>query len=402
MKLFPSRRAQTTPASPIRKLYRYADAAKRKGICVFHLNIGQPDIPTPQEFFRMLKKYAKGVVPYAPSSGFPEVIDAWRTYYRHLGIRLSAQDISITTGGSEAIYFALLAVADPGDEIVVLEPVYTSYVIYAKMFGIKLVPVTLNIRDGFHLPSHKTLVNAITPRTRAIVICNPSNPTGTVFTKREIDIVAGIAKARGLFIIADETYREIVFTKKKAVSFLSLAKVRDNVILIDSASKRFNMCGARIGCMVSRNKSIMASVLKFSQGRLSSPFLEQLAVIPLLRNSGKFTRHLIREYRSRRDAVIRELSGISGVSAYSPEGAFYVIAGLPVKDADHFCQWMLQTYQHNKETVMLAPAAGFYMTPKKGKNEVRIAYVLDAKKLSHAILILKRALDRYPGIIQTS
>ena len=395
MKLSLSRRAQMTPASPIRKLYRYADAAKQKGIHVFHLNIGQPDIPTPREFFSMLKKYAKGVVPYAPSSGFPKVIEAWRTYYRHLGIRLSAQDISITTGGSEAIYFALLAVADPGDEIVVLEPVYTIYVIYAKMFGIKLVPVTLNIRDGFHLPSHKALVGAITPRTRAIVICNPSNPTGTVFTKREIDIVAGIAKERGLFIIADETYREIVFTKKKAISFLSLAKVRDNVVLVDSASKRFNMCGARIGCLVSRNKSIMASVLKFSQGRLSSPFLEQLAVMPLLRNSGQFTHHLIHEYRGRRDAVIRGLSGIPGVSAYSPEGAFYVIVGLPVKDADHFCQWMLQKFHYHEQTVMLAPAEGFYVTPGKGKNEVRIAYVLSAPKLSHAMMILRRALEVY-------
>ncbi|KKW15873.1 MAG: putative aspartate transaminase AspC2 [Parcubacteria group bacterium GW2011_GWC2_49_9] len=207
--------------------------------------------------------------------------------------------------------------------------------------------------------------------------------------------MAGIAKERGLFIIADETYREIVFTKKKAISFLSLAKVRDNVVLVDSASKRFNMCGARIGCLVSRNKSIMASVLKFSQGRLSSPFLEQLAVMPLLRNSGQFTHHLIHEYRGRRDAVIRGLSGIPGVSAYSPEGAFYVIVGLPVKDADHFCQWMLQKFHYHEQTVMLAPAEGFYVTPGKGKNEVRIAYVLSAPKLSHAMMILRRALEVY-------
>ncbi len=390
-----SRRARLTPSSPIRKLQGLANAAEKRGVSVYHLNIGQPDFPTPQRFFDEMKKYDHGTLSYAPSKGYHHVIRAWQSYYRSLGIRLKEEDLMLTTGGSEAILFALLSVTDPGDKVVVFEPLYTNYLAFGRIAGVSFTPVTLHASNGFHLPPTRDIEKAISGRTKAIILCNPSNPTGTVFTRRELQVIAALALRHKLFIITDETYREIVFQKQKAASFMSFPALHDRVVLVDSVSKRFNLCGARIGCLASRNKRVMESAEKFAQSRLSSPSLGQLAVIPLLKNASRFIKPIVREYRKRRDTIVKELQEIPGTGLYSPEGAFYIITALPVRDAEHFCRWMLTSFQVSGRTVMLAPAAGFYATKNKGKNEVRIAYVLSVKRIKRAMEILRAGIEAY-------
>lgn len=389
-----SQRAKNTPASPIRKLSSSAERAKNRGIKIYHLNIGQPDLATPTEFFKELKGFSEKVVAYAPSEGLSKVIDAWKTYYHFHSIPYEYKDIIVTTGGSEAILFAMIAIADPGDELIVFEPLYTNYLTFAQQASIKLVPVTTYLKDGFHLPNQAAIEKKISSKTKGIIICNPSNPTGTVYQRSELKMIADIAEKNDLFIISDEVYREFVF-KNHSISMMAFPFIQQQLVVVDSISKRFNLCGARIGCLASKNKKITEAVIKFAQGRLSSPTIEQLSVIPLLNNYKKYTTPAVEEYRRRRDVVVSVLKTIPGVNFYLPEGAFYFIVELPIKDAEYFCRWLLEEFSNQQETVMLAPAQGFYKTSGLGKNEVRIAFVLNTKSMQRSMELLKIALEEY-------
>lgn len=390
-----SSRASNTPSSAIRKLYCFAERTKKRGIHVHHLNIGQPDLKTPPDFFREVKKYTKGTIEYAPSPGYHEVIDAWRCYYESCGIKLANEDIVVTTGGSEAILFAMLAITDPGDEIIAFEPLYTNYITYAQMAGITINPVLLRAEEDFMLTDATRITKRITKKTKAIIVCNPSNPTGTIFSKRELYEIVDIAKKHNLFIIADEPYRELIFNNIRHVSLMEFPKIKDRVILVDSVSKRFSICGARIGCIASRNKDVIKSAVKFAQGRLSAPTLEQLAVVPLLKNPKKYTQSLQTEYKLRRNVVVEALNKMPGVYCPRPQGAFYALTTLPVKDAEHFATWLLEKFSYKGETVMFAPGNGFYATKGLGKREIRIAFVLSRPKLIRAMEILRRGLLAY-------
>lgn len=397
MKPHLSSRALHTPASPIRKLASLAFAARKRGINVFELNIGQPDLPTPAAFFSAIQKFKKSTVAYAPSAGEPETIRAWQLYYRGLGLPFRSDQILVTTGGSEAIMFALFAVTNPGDEVVVFEPFYPNYATFVRLAGARLRTVTLRPEHGYTLPPVVALTRAIGPRTRAILICNPDNPSGAVRTPAEIRMLLDVARRKNLFVIADETYREIVFPPARSLSLATPKATRERVILVDSASKRFNVCGARIGCIASTNVGVMESVLKFAQSRLSSPTLDQVGVTPLLAHSTKLVRPLVREYRRRTAAVVKYLGTIPGVTFVEPHGSFYLLAQLPVVDTEHFCRWLVEKFSDHNETLLLAPASGFYATPGLGKQEVRIACVLSVTKLRRAMVILDRALAAYPG-----
>lgn len=390
-----SKRANTMPASAIRKLYPYAQRAIARGIFVHHLNIGQPDLPTPPLYFRKVQQLARKSVSYAPSAGMTDAIEAWQDYYRSYGIRFDQEEIIITTGGSEAILFAMLAVADCEDEILTFEPLYTNYLSYARMAGISLKAIRLYAKDNFEIPETKQILKKVTSKTKAIIINNPSNPTGTVFSKAELQRIVDVAKKKNLFIIADEVYRELVYNGVQHISMMEFPVVRNRVIMIDSISKRFNLCGARVGCIASKDKNVMQSVLRFAQGRLSAPTLEQLAVIPLLKNPQRYTKSLVVEYERRLAVVMETCREIPGMYCAKPVGAFYVLATLPVNDAEHFSKWLLEKFSYKKETVMLAPGNGFYITPGLGKKQVRIAYVENVPKLKRAMEILRRALQKY-------
>jgi len=392
-----SLRAIRTPASPIRKLATLAVAARKRGIRVHELNIGQPDLPTPPEFFSAIRRFVGSTVAYAPSAGEPETIRAWQKYYRSLGLSFKSDQILVTTGGSEAIMFALFAVTNPGDEVLVFEPFYPNYATFVRLAGAKLQTLPLHAEDGYALPSAATLARAIGPRTRALLICNPDNPSGAVRTPAEIRMLLDVARRKNLFVIADETYREIVFPPARSLSLATPKATRDRVILVDSASKRFNVCGARIGCIASTNMGVMESALKFAQSRLSSPTLDQCGVTPLLEHSSSLIRPLVREYRRRTAAVVERLRTIPGVTFVKPHGSFYLLARLPVADTEHFCRWLVEKFSDHKETLLLAPASGFYATPGLGRQEVRIACVLSVAKLRRAMVILERALAAYPG-----
>lgn len=390
-----SKRALNTPASAIRKLVPLADGAKKKGLKVYHVNIGQPDLPTPPEILKSIRNFTEPTIEYAPSSGMAESIGAWRKFYADKGVRFDTRDFVVTSGGSEGLIFAFLAVADPGDELIVFEPFYTSYAIIAAMGNIKLKPVRTYVENGFHLPDKKIIEKAITGKTRGIVVCNPNNPTGTLYTDSEVKMLAGLAKKHNLFIISDETYQELVFDGKKVLPFASFRELDNQLVITDSVSKRFNSCGARVGCVVSRNQELMQAVLRFAQGRLSSATVEQLALVPMLNNHKPYVEKIKKIYQSRRDTVVRELKKIDGVTAVSPEGAFYIIPKLPVRDSDAFAAFLLTEFSDRGETVMVAPASGFYATAGLGKNEIRIAYVLEEKKLVRAIELLGLALKKF-------
>lgn len=392
-----SLRAKATPASPIRKLASLAVAARQRGINIYGLNIGQPDLPTPPAFFSAIRRYKSSTVAYAPSAGEPETIRAWQTYYRSLGLPFRHDQIVVTTGGSEAIMFALFAVTDPGDEVLVFEPFYPNYATFVRLAGAKLRTLTLRPEHGYALPSATTLARAIGPRTRAMLICNPDNPSGAVRTPAEVRMLLDVARRKNVFVIADETYREMVFPPARSLSLATPKATRDRVILVDSASKRFNVCGARIGCIASTNADIMESALKFAQSRLSSPTLDQVGVTPLLEHSTKLVRPLVREYRRRTAVVVKCLRAIPGVTFVEPHGSFYLLAKLPVADTEHFCRWLVEKFSDRGETLLLAPASGFYATPGLGRQEVRIACVLSVTKLRRAMVILERALAAYPG-----
>jgi aspartate aminotransferase len=390
-----STRAKETPASAIRKLVPFAEIAKKQGKTVYHVNIGQPDLPTPPEVLAEIKRLSLKTLEYAPSSGLPETIHAWGEFYRSKQYPLEDKDILVTAGGSEGLIFAFLTVCDPGDELIVFDPYYTSYAIIARMGDIILKPVMTSIKDGFHLPAKEVIEKAISKKTKGIVICNPNNPTGTVYTDEEVKMIVKIAKDHNLFIISDETYQEIVFDNKKVLPFINFPEIHNQLIICDSISKRFNACGARIGCVASKNEEVMQVILRFAQSRLSVATVEQLAIIPAFANWKSYTEKIKKAYESRRNTVVEGLGKIEGAEFMPPQGAFYIIPKLPIDNSDKFAEYLLKEFDDNKETLMVAPATGFYATPGKGLDEIRIAYVLEEKKLERAIELLGKAIKCY-------
>ncbi len=391
-----SKRALATQPSPIRKLKPLSDAAKKAGKTVYHLNIGQPDIPTPKEFYEGVKQ-APAVLAYSPSQGMDEAVDAWIGYYKTLGVSLRREEVITSTGGSEALIMTLLSITDPGDAILAPEPYYTNYNMYARMAGIEIIPIETRAEEGFRLPSKRAIESKITPKTRAIMYCNPGNPTGVVYTAQEVEMLKQIALEKNLYLIADEVYREFTYDGLKPTSLLQLSGLDRHAICVDSISKRFSACGARVGAVVSHNLDVMQSVLKFAQARLSPPTLEQYGLINMLRspNYPIFVKEMIAEFERRRNILHDEFSKTPGVLCHKPQGAFYVIAKLPVENAEEFVKWLLTDFDVNGETVMLAPAAEFYGTPGKGRDEVRIAYVLNPTALKKAMGILREGLTAY-------
>ena len=390
-----SERARTMPASPIRKLMPLADEAKKRGTHVYHLNIGQPDLETPEPMRRRIREFSDKVYAYTPSGGTPEYLVTLQEYYRGIGVELSLGEIIATTGGSEAILFAMMACGNAGDDAIVVEPFYTNYSAFATMAGVRLVPLTSRGEDGFHLPARERWEKALTPRTRMVVLCNPNNPTGTVYTPDELTMVAGFCKDRGLFLISDEVYREFVYDGRTSKSALTLPGTAENVIVVDSLSKRYSACGVRLGCLITRNADVHQAAMKMAQGRLSAPGLAQVVAVGARDVGPEYTRGVVVEYQKRRDILFEGLSGIPGVFLRKPEGAFYFVARLPVRDSEDFASWLLTDFQKDGATVMVAPAPGFYATPGLGADEVRIAYVLKAADLRASIAILAAALPAY-------
>jgi len=397
-----SQRAQAMPASPIRRLAPFAVAARRAGKTVHPLNIGQPDIATPPQILERLRSYREPYVAYGPSQGLPEFLAALRSYYAGIGVPLATEEIFVTTAGSEAILFTLGALCDPGDEVVVFEPFYTNYNGFATMLGVRPVPVTTRAEDGYHLPGREAIEAKIGPHTRAILICSPNNPTGTVYTDAEIDRLAAICRERDLVLIADEVYREFVYDGRKHRSALTLAGMERQVVVVDSVSKRYSLCGARLGNIVSRNPEFMAAIMRFGQARLCPPSIEQYACTGLTEVPAAYLAGVNAEYQKRRDTVYAALAAMPGVLVRKPEGAFYICARLPVDDTNTFAEWLLSDFALEGETVMVAPADGFYATPGLGRDEVRIAYVLEVPVLERAMKCLATALTTYPGRIEAA
>ncbi len=395
-----SARAAALPASPIRKLIPLADGAKKRGVHVYHLNIGQPDVPSPETFLKALGEYPDKVIAYGRSEGEGPLREAYREYYLRFGIELSTNEILVTTGGSEALLFAFYCVAAAGEEIIVFEPFYTNYNGFAAVVGVTLKPLKMEPASGYRLPPADAIAAAIGPRTRAIAICNPNNPTGTVYRDDELRTIADLALEHDLFIIADEVYREFVYDGLKHTSMLSLPDVTERVVVTDSLSKRFSVCGARVGCLVSRNADVVAAALKLGQARLSPPVVEEFAAAAALKMPPEeYVQPMIEHFRLRRDIVYEAVSGMPGVLAYKPEGAFYTTPEFPVDDAEKFVSWMLTDFELDGATTMLSPAAGFYSTPGRGTHEARIAYVLNETDLARAMACLAEGLKQYPGRI---
>ena len=383
------------PESPIRKLVPYAEIAKKKGHKVYHLNIGQPDIKTPEVALQAVKNADITVLEYSHSAGFESYRNKLSQYYKNHGLPIETQDIIITTGGSEALLFAMGSTMDSDDEIIIPEPFYANYNGFSTASGVKVVPVISGIETGFALPPIEAFEKLITPKTKAILICNPGNPTGYLYSKEEILKLAEIVKKHDLFLIADEVYREFIYDGEKHFSVMNVPGLEEHAIMIDSVSKRYSMCGARIGCIVSKNAEVMATAMKFAQARLSPPTYAQIASEAALETPQSYFDDVISEYKDRRDTLIAELQKIEGVTVATPKGAFYCIAKLPIDNADKFAQWLLESYDFNGETVMVAPAAGFYSTPNVGLDEVRIAYVLKKVDLIKSVQILKEAIAVY-------
>ncbi len=390
-----SQRALEIQASPIRKLMPYANNAKKNGIHVYQLNIGQPDIETPQEMIDMYHNFEEKVLAYGPSQGLDVYRKALVKYYKKHHISLEEDEIIVTTAGSEAIIFAMLVTCNVDDEIIVPEPFYTNYNGFATMAGVKLVPLTTYAETGFALPERESIEAVITDRTRAIMICNPGNPTGTVYSYKQMEMLAELVKKHNIYLITDEVYREFVYEGEPAVSALSLKGIEDHVIMCDSISKRYSACGARIGCIVSRNKQIMSSLLKFAQARLCPPTIDQLAAAACVDLPGEYTANILAEYDKRRNIVYEELQKIDDIVCVKPGGAFYIIAKLPIENAEDFIIWMLENFNIDNETVMAAPAEGFYATPGLGRNELRLAYVLNENDLRKAMNIFRKGLIEY-------
>jgi aspartate aminotransferase len=383
------------PESPIRKLAPYADAAKKRGVKVFHLNIGQPDIKSPKVALDAIKSIDREILEYSPSAGYESYRTKLAHFYTKKGLAVATEDVIITTGGSEALLFAIGSTCDPDDEIIVIEPFYANYNGFAAEMGVKIAPVISYIENDFALPAIAEFENKINPKTKAILICNPGNPTGYSYTKAEVQALGDLAKKHDLFLIADEVYREFIYENGEHHSILNLTGLEQHAVMIDSVSKRYSMCGARIGCIVTKNKALKESIMKFAQARLSPPTVEQIACEAAIDTPQSYFDEVIKEYKSRRDTLIEALQSIDGIKVSLPKGAFYCIASLPVANADDFAQWLLESYSLNNQTVMVAPAAGFYSTEGVGLNEIRIAYVLKKEDLKQAAQILKEALLAY-------
>ena len=385
------------PESPIRKLAPLALAAKERGIKVYHLNIGQPDLPTPQCGLDALKHIDRKVLEYSPSQGYLSYRKKLVDFYAKYDIHVSADDIIITTGGSEAVLFAFMSCLNPGDEIIVPEPAYANYMTFAVSAGAKIRTIATSIEEGFALPKVEKFNELINQRTRGILICNPNNPTGYLYTRREMNQIRDLVKEHDLYLFSDEVYREYIYTGSPYISAMHLKGIEDNVILIDSVSKRYSECGIRIGALITKNEEVKKAVMKFCQARLSPPLIVQIVAEASLDAPEEYYRDVYDEYVERRKCLIDGLNRIPGVYSPIPMGAFYTVAQLPVDDADKFCKWCLEEFNYEGETVMMAPAAGFYTTPGAGVDQVRIAYVLKKDDLERALFILRKALEAYPG-----
>ncbi len=392
-----SQRAKSIQESPIRKLTALANAAKKRGTAVYHLNIGQPDIQTPAVFLEKIIAYGEKVLSYGPSDGLEALKVAMAKYFAYFDIKLENKNIVIATGGSEAISFAFNAVADPGDEIIIPEPFYTNYNGYASLCNVNIVPVTTRAEDGFHLPDMQEFEKKVSPRTRAILLCSPNNPTGTVYRIDELKAIGAFAKKHDLYLIADEVYKEFTYDGKVHFSVLQLEGLEDRVIVVDSISKRYSACGARIGAVISRNDEVIQGISKFAQARLCPPTLEQVGAIGAYELPHDYFKDVMAEYQKRRDILYSILTSHQGIILQKPEGAFYIMAKLPIADGETFARWLLNEFNEENETVMIAPGEGFYSTPGRGKNEVRLAYVIEAPKLERAAKLLLKALDRFNG-----
>jgi aspartate aminotransferase len=395
-----SRRGQTIQASPIRKFKPLADKAAERGTHVYFLNIGQPDIPTPLPVMDALRNYKEEVLAYGPAQGFQELRQAVADYFGPYGIKLTAENVITTVGGSEAISFAFCVVSDPDGEVIVPEPFYTNYNGFASLANINLVPLTLKAETGFRLPSARTIEAKITKKTRAILLCSPNNPTGTVYSREELQRVVDIAKKRNLFLIGDEVYKEFIYDGLKHTSLLQFPEVADRVIVCDSISKRFSCCGARIGAVISRNAEVLGSVLRFAQARLCPPSVEQAGALAAYKMGIGYFEPVRKEYERRRDVLYEGMKAIPGVVLQKPQGAFYMLVKLPIKNAENFVTWMLNDFELDKQTVMVAPGSGFYSTPNRGLNEVRMAYVLKEEDLRKAIRVFQAGLEKYKTLFR--
>ena len=390
-----STRSRNMQSSPIRKLAAYADAAKRQGIHVYHLNIGQPDIKTPACGLEALKDIDRTILEYSPSQGMLSLRAKMVSYYAEYGIDLSPDEIIITTGGSEAVEFAYMACLDPGDEIIVTDPSYANYMAFAQSCGAVMKPIHTSIEDGFKLPPVEKFEEQITPKTKAILICNPNNPTGYLYTKQEMRQIRDIVKKHDLFLFSDEVYREFIYSKEPYISACHLEGIEDNVVLIDSVSKRYSECGIRIGALITKNKDIREAVMKFCQARLSPPLIGQIIAEASLSTPQEYLAQVYDEYLARRNFLIDGLNKIPGVYSPIPMGAFYTMVRLPVEDAEDFCKWCLTDFSYKGQTVMMAPGSGFYTDPSEGRDEVRMAYVLNREDLAKALEVLAHALEAY-------
>ncbi|MDD7760288.1 MAG: pyridoxal phosphate-dependent aminotransferase [Candidatus Limisoma sp.] len=390
-------RGAEMPESPIRKLAPLSDAAKKRGIHVYHLNIGQPDLPTPQVAIDAIKNIDRNILEYSPSAGYRSYREKLVGYYERFNINLSADDIIITSGGSEAVLFAFLSCLNPGDEIIVPEPAYANYMAFAISAGAVIRTIATTIEEGFSLPKVEKFEELINERTRAILICNPNNPTGYLYTRREMNQIRDLVKKYDLFLFSDEVYREFIYTGSPYISACHLEGIENNVVLIDSVSKRYSECGIRIGALITKNEQVRKAVMKFCQARLSPPLIGQIAAEASLDVPDDYLRDTYDEYVERRKCLIDGLNRIPGVYSPIPMGAFYTVARLPVDDSERFCAWCLSEFDFEGETVFMAPASGFYTTPGAGINEVRIAYVLKKKDLMRALVVLQKALEAYPG-----
>ncbi|MHC5202073.1 pyridoxal phosphate-dependent aminotransferase [Myroides sp. LJL119] len=393
-----SQKGLNMPESPIRKLVPFAEIAKQKGNHVYHLNIGQPDIKTPQVALQAVKNADIEILEYSHSAGFESYRKKLAAYYQSHNLNVDASDIIITTGGSEALMFALASTLDQGDQIIIPEPFYANYNGFSTSNGVEIVPVTSKFEDNFALPPISEFEKLITPKTKAILICNPGNPTGYLYSEQEMEQLTQLVIKHDLFLIADEVYREFAYDGYKHISVMSIPELAQHAIMIDSVSKRYSMCGARIGCIVSKNKQLIQTAMKFAQARLSPPTFAQIASEAALETPASYFEQVIGEYKQRRDIFVKALQEIPGVKVAVPHGAFYCVAQFPVKSAEEFSKWLLEEFELDKQTVMLAPAAGFYSTPGKGENEVRMAYVLKQEDLLASAKILKRALEVYKDI----
>ena len=390
-----SERAEMMPSSPIRKLAKYADAAKRNGVHVYHLNIGQPDILTPECALEAVRNIDRKVLEYSPSQGYKSLRTKMVGYYAEYGIDLSPDEIIVTTGGSEAVMFAYMACLNPGDEIIVTDPSYANYMAFAISCGAVVKSVKTSIDDGFRLPPIEKFEEQITDKTKAILICNPNNPTGYLYTRSEMNQIRDLVKKYNLYLFSDEVYREFIYTKQPYISACHLEGIEENVILIDSVSKRYSECGIRIGALITKNKKVREAVMKFCQARLSPPLVGQIIAEASLTTPQEYMDQVYEEYLQRRNFLIDGLNKIPGVYTPTPMGAFYTMVRLPVDDAEKFCEWCLTDFSYEGQTIMMAPGSGFYSTPGAGRDEVRLAYVLNKEDLAKALVVLEKALDEY-------